>query len=765
MGVSNDKKFSLSMPTKPCPKLTSSVEAKENRLTSPDFANQKKCSSKKNFMSPTISAASKAVVHRKKVLAERLRGEATEPTCAKLLHRRSTSFDLKYQGSVAVYNSADSLSLRVEETNGVEDGEDGDKSKPYDPVFNYCSPRPKFLLYKPDRRSEILRRYEMVESTSSESETGSENEESSVKPNEEVPENAGDLADHDDDHGEAEEAAAKLKKDASEKVEERVEEDRERVEEHIEEAQPVHEAELVKLETESSQPEGVSPELKHETTETDHIEALETDDDDGKIDSIEIEEEEGECAEHVVERSWSLKRLLKLWFLIVVVGLSILYVSSMNSPSSVGLEDEYWMVHSGLHGAPFTHKNASGSVMMAEMGFEEASYRIMDQIIVGDHDDASAETSDEDHEVKYEGGQVESAGDQIEATEDGMDSEPTEVLFYAAGEILTEDAGDIVDMESVCVEEIAPEASLVVEPESEACEASYAEMDGLAGGTDHTEVTQEGTVFLELSSGEELEVEDREAVDFSQASTESGDDETLSNLEEAEVSEVGSTPDLVDELTPMYSKETDKVMIISVVSALLLLGGLGFLKLKRTTTSSMQEPAGVTRPDASRGQLQVKQVDPLEYPSLSQSFKSGAGAPRVELLAEFTVGENEVSSYRSRTNCIENGEDSTYSFSHRNVKMAAKQTRLIHGNSHPAAASGFSSTTDSPPYGTYYSSQRRSTGRELPASSIDSPSYGSFTTELMLRKKEEARGLDKVIVTPVRRSSRIRGRMTPGASQ
>uniref|UniRef100_A0A7N0RGM1 Uncharacterized protein n=1 Tax=Kalanchoe fedtschenkoi TaxID=63787 RepID=A0A7N0RGM1_KALFE len=288
MGVSDDKNFSLSTPTKPCSKLTSSVEAKENHQTSPNLANQKKFSSKKNFMSPTISASSKAVAHRKKVLAERNGSEATEPTCARLLHRRSSSFDLK-QGSVdmgaAVYSSTDSLTSRVKELCGVEVGEDGDRSKPYDPVFNYCSPRPKFLLYKPDRRSEILQRYEMVESTSSESETGSENEESLLKPTEQVTENAGNLADHDDDC-KAEETVAQPDVDVDEKSVELLEEEvHERAEEEVPEIEAKHQSE-------SSQPECGSPKLKNKASET-YSEALGTElDGESEFQPMDNEEED-----------------------------------------------------------------------------------------------------------------------------------------------------------------------------------------------------------------------------------------------------------------------------------------------------------------------------------------------------------------------------------------------------------------------------------------------------------------------------------------
>uniref|UniRef100_A0A7N0RGY1 Uncharacterized protein n=1 Tax=Kalanchoe fedtschenkoi TaxID=63787 RepID=A0A7N0RGY1_KALFE len=479
------------------------------------------------------------------------------------------------------------------------------------------------------------------------------------------------------------------------------------------------------------------------------------------------EEDDGGFEEYEVERGWSLKRLLKLWFVMVAVGLSTLYVSSMNSPS-VGLEDEYWVVGSDLNGAPFSYENASGSVIhdeIAKMGFEEASHRIVDEIVFRDYDNDIVETTGGNQEEDL--GEVSDdetmVADQIEATEDGVDSELTEVAHYASGEAVAEDAGGTVDDELVNVEEAAPEdhdeVAETVETQSQIGEASNVEMDGVADANAHNDATPEVTAVSEHSTGEELEAGDRE-VESSGALSKSGSDESLNNLYEAEVSEV-SDPGLVDELIPTFTEGTNKAMSVVFALLLALFGALGFQKLKRTTKPLVGKAVGVAEQDASIGQCGVKQLDPSEKTSQSQSFKSGLGAPRAELLSEFTVGEQEVSSYSLRTDCVDN---CTYSFSQENMRMSAKlHAARTPVDSHPSA-SGFSSTTDYPPYGSY-SSQRRRTRKELPTSSVDSRSYGSFTTELILRKKEEAPGLEKVVVTPVRRSSRIRGRMTPGSSQ
>ncbi|KAK9156598.1 hypothetical protein Scep_003172 [Stephania cephalantha] len=103
----------------------------------------------KHFMSPTISAASKAVAPRKKVLSERNDGAE----------------DLDFDGhSVrSSQNSTTPLSSRGFERVVDDDDDDDDdvlepSFQPYDPLTNYLSPRPKFLRYNPNRRMEILHR-------------------------------------------------------------------------------------------------------------------------------------------------------------------------------------------------------------------------------------------------------------------------------------------------------------------------------------------------------------------------------------------------------------------------------------------------------------------------------------------------------------------------------------------------------------------------------------------------------------------------------
>ncbi|KAL6334998.1 hypothetical protein AAG906_023803 [Vitis piasezkii] len=123
------------------------------------FQNPKK-STTKNFMSPTISAASKATLPRKKILAERNEASGSILSDA---HFSKTPQDAKSPADVGI-NGSDGplcrttpLSYRASESEGDDQNSVPDSSsRPYDPLTNYLSPRPKFLRYNPNRRREIF---------------------------------------------------------------------------------------------------------------------------------------------------------------------------------------------------------------------------------------------------------------------------------------------------------------------------------------------------------------------------------------------------------------------------------------------------------------------------------------------------------------------------------------------------------------------------------------------------------------------------------
>ncbi|KAL6285582.1 hypothetical protein ACE6H2_009972 [Prunus campanulata] len=105
----------------------------------------------KNYMSPTISAASKAIASRNNILGER--NETSEPNFSNTLVEKSPH--------IGTDNGNDSLSQALPLTPSVfqchDDGNalsDSLSSRPYDPITNYLSPRPQFLRYNPNRRRE-----------------------------------------------------------------------------------------------------------------------------------------------------------------------------------------------------------------------------------------------------------------------------------------------------------------------------------------------------------------------------------------------------------------------------------------------------------------------------------------------------------------------------------------------------------------------------------------------------------------------------------
>ncbi|KAB1218492.1 hypothetical protein CJ030_MR3G026372 [Morella rubra] len=114
----------------------------------------------KHYMSQTVSAAGKVTAPRKKILAER--NEAPESIyydtngqktsiCESILTCVNPGTEISDISSPQGLESDDN-----EWTTLVDDG----SLRPYDPLTNYLSPRPKFLRYTPNRRREIFLRRE-----------------------------------------------------------------------------------------------------------------------------------------------------------------------------------------------------------------------------------------------------------------------------------------------------------------------------------------------------------------------------------------------------------------------------------------------------------------------------------------------------------------------------------------------------------------------------------------------------------------------------
>ncbi|XVF86716.1 hypothetical protein PTKIN_Ptkin18bG0064200 [Pterospermum kingtungense] len=165
----SEKKVSFSSP--PITKISASPKGTDendriNQEMGLNLQNPKR-QTMKHFMSPTVSAVSKATFPRKKILADRneslgsnssnthlsktpnLDSKPSPKSLPKASPKNSPSLDPKVTSSSSQktplsYNSRDETP----------------SPRPYDPLTNYLSPRPQFLRYNPSRRKEIFLRLE-----------------------------------------------------------------------------------------------------------------------------------------------------------------------------------------------------------------------------------------------------------------------------------------------------------------------------------------------------------------------------------------------------------------------------------------------------------------------------------------------------------------------------------------------------------------------------------------------------------------------------
>ncbi|GAB4842314.1 hypothetical protein Ancab_012284 [Ancistrocladus abbreviatus] len=119
-------------------------------------------------MEPTISASSKAIYPRKKILTER--NEASGFTPSDTHRKKPPNLDPKsnpkQMGVVDRGQISSQVSPMLSSSDVLASDEEDDafvpysSLRPYDPLTNYLSPRPKFLRYKPNRRRDIFLRRE-----------------------------------------------------------------------------------------------------------------------------------------------------------------------------------------------------------------------------------------------------------------------------------------------------------------------------------------------------------------------------------------------------------------------------------------------------------------------------------------------------------------------------------------------------------------------------------------------------------------------------
>lgn len=726
------------------PKLSLSGETKENdvnhdRMGSNFKSQNPKKPVTKHFMSPTISATSKVTVPRTKILAEK--NESTT-SCDNANYSKSPFLEAKngllYTGLGAFPHTdqtsswADSACVNV---SVFYDGEVNncfaDSSvRPYDPLTNYLSPRPKFLRYKPNRRREILQRSGIFSSR-----------------NQKI-------------------------------VDEQKSPDCEE-EEFLD-----------------SSPQEGSSQIMMIKAEDNHHDGQDADGD---------QDEESEEAE--VPKSWCLKGFVKFLVVLVVIGLSTSYISSMNNPrpSPVvqaigGLMEGYHRIQKHLFEA--VHTNVHGTP------WQNGSERTLGFTLDDDHE-LGRNKIDLDDEEEWD----ESTGEIIEIPElptgefedISEDDERDEELIcpdWKGAEIIndkvkeTNEASDqFLVFESAQTDAATDQELNEVDKDSERLQqcASLERYECFHERMDHTQSASGKKPANLIYRADQLENDYKaDQIEVVKA----GEEMTRNRperIEDATTNRDGENYDKAEELNRIYVKEETNVTE---------------LQLSEATTCSVGDeiflPAKIeidddTQPDARRFEIGGKSIKDLNFldlepiaiamimfsifsillarlvyryrlraipaplhdsqleasdrkekliqaqvcgqvehveeraesimkpSSVSFSFEKAhketyIHAPDIELLGEFVIGEfSTVRSLDRKGRTIETGE-AIYSISHmqsRDQPVARAQT--------------------------------------LNVSSTGSPSYGSFTAEKIMLKKEGGReGNVKVIPTPVRRSSRIR---------
>ncbi|KAJ7951700.1 Protein Ycf2 like [Quillaja saponaria] len=485
-------------------------------------------------------------------------------------------------------------------------------------------------------------------------------------------------------------------------------------------------------------------EVEDEEVERSDVAGEESDEEDEEFEGS--DEEDGEIEK---ERGWNVKGALKFLLLCFILLLSTSYILSMNSqvPSPISQCFEvdrygYWMIQNHKYeSASWQPKGGIGSltktgIVEVDQGAIEEGIKYVEEIV---------ETYSEN---KIESGS--NLLDQKEETQEG-------IIDCAKEEIVVEDG-------NVEVDEIADKL--------------WEDLEQEGGGNEDVEMVDNQekepvdgmTEVLELQRGEsgdpvaivinkEGEVANSERVDNNDEYFETASLDKEENLGEGPVEHMRSellvkavigvstvSTIAVSLILAFHFKQKNRVekdFCLSVSPCL-----ESSILLQEKTTEKNSSPIVVdpysehmmtgkcSSVSPSERDWQSKHTFSFMGPSLSRHSVDTEGcqgirAPTVELLGEFVIGELS-SSLRS---CGVNKrytekEDINYSVSF--AKSPGIKSHSVPVDPQPAFSS------------------------EL--STIGSPSYGSFTPQRKIMKKEEEKREVKVITTPIRRSSRIRNR-------
>ncbi|KAL3528680.1 hypothetical protein ACH5RR_008002 [Cinchona calisaya] len=680
----------------------------------------------KHFMSPTISAISKVTVPRKKILVEK--NESLTSYDNTLVQKSPIH---EYSGSKGTCKcDIGSKNHAISACNCISEADDDEPNntsfadgslKPYDPLTNYLSPRPKYLRYKPNRRHEILQRSGVFYSQNStivdderSSGSGCDQEETFVPP------------------------------------------------------------QVIMVDGEDSHNYGQ--------------------------DANDDEEEEEESEEVEAAKSWSLKGLVKFLVVLIVLGLSTSYISSMNSPSPSpvvqaieGLTEGYNRIQKHLFEVVYTNlqhggtwRNGSGvepgDGKTGFLGFNwngdhefgrfqievddeeemeertddiiempEPPNREFDDIYEGDEGDKGLNRPDwkisENKDINDEMKKIEQKCDQLKVCETAQTDGTTDQELDKVEEEGSEGLQQCASLEKTeCFSKRTDDTEIDSgnEPANLICkggdrlERSIGEKAGeemawtkLARAEDDAITSREDESCNKGEAVEEISLEKvGEEMDDTKMQISENENFLPAKMENDDIQPDASVFELyLKSMKDLKLMELGPIVVAAILFSMfsLVLASLVYIYSPKAAQDSQlelfdrKEKWIEAKPFAQVEHTEERVVDSIVKPSsVSFSFEEAAKhhryirGPEVELLGEFVIGEFS-SSLRS---CDWKG-----------------RTNETEESINPVAQA-----------------------ETLNVSRSDSPSYGSFTAEKIMFKKEGG-GRDgnvKVVTTPVRRSGRIR---------
>ncbi|KAI3932097.1 hypothetical protein MKW92_032180 [Papaver armeniacum] len=672
-----------------------------NYSSSSKLQNPKKPSTPKHFMSPTISAASKISTPKKKILMERNDFSSSETSSTTTHVSKTPNLDSKTPNSSSQIQLPQKITdfsvptnLQSSQITPISSKLTDSEETPYDPKTNFLSPRPKFLRFNPNRRMEILKRREEELKQQAEQTCSSEQESDDVSSS----------SQGDDESG---------------------------------------------LSSTTSEEESITKKGLSEHAES-------------EVEIEEDEDEEVDGEEEEVEKNgflWNLYQVLKFILLLGFVGFSTSYISSMNAPNlqlqpvcdvKQGFKIfENGMCPSGLEKSVLWNVSSNPELVMKKASIIkevelEIPVQIEDEILIG-MTQVSLESDGEDENVEL-GEMVEEEDVESVGLSDQL-SETLELAEVVAEKNTVEDNEGNAEV-AAQFEASEPISDEVVAEEFEAPEPISNE-----------EVVEEFEASEETVTNEDVA---SEVVSYEDVTEEPDASNPIPNEvgEEAEAS-IPVPNEVAGEAE--VSKPVAKVELgigVSVISAILASLIIVFRHLKHGRqvvneaaptmgasaeaflTEEQETIIAETLEKAKKCYLPKKdevvecQIEKAAESYIDSSFRSSGrvsedlyrsrAAPSVQLLGEFIVEES-GSSLRScsvlNSKAIDDGEESKVSVSMSDMNSRGRRKGA--------------------------SSVMQEDVSEF--SNADSYSYGSFTTQEKLARKD---GGD--ITTPVRRSSRIR---------